>query len=40
MPGVGFEILVYSCYVAQLNIGNLANQNLENLPTLSKSVEN
>ena len=25
MPGVEFEILVNSCYVAQLYIGNLAN---------------
>ena len=35
MPKIDIEILVNSCYMAQLNIENLANQNLESLQTLT-----
>ena len=40
MPRVYIEILINSCYVAQLKMENLANQNLEGLQTHTKSLEN
>ena len=40
MPRVDIEILVNSCYVAELKIEKLANQNPEKLQTLTESVEN